>query len=128
MTLAPKRLAAPQDDIDGVMRAASDYLEGWFGGDAERHARAYHPECLKRIYEVDDWGVARLNTLTPQMMEDYVRTGRTVHEDCETEIVIDAIAGDVASVRAYSCLYVDFLHVVRARGEWRLLNVTYHRR
>ena len=47
--------------------------------------------------------------------------------DCEAEVVIDAISQDIASVRVYSCRWVDFIHVVKARGEWKLFHATWHR-
>ena len=129
MTLAPERLEASQDDLDGVMRAALDYIEGYTQGDAERHARAYHPECLKRRYFRDEEsGVEGLHVIPPRTMVDYAATGATVISDCEAEVVIDAISQDIASVRVYSCNWVDFLHVVKARGEWRLFHVTWHGR
>lgn len=127
MTLAPTELVAAQEDIDAVMAAAFDYIDGYIEGDAERHARAYHPECLKRRYETDEEsGVAELVVLSPRIMADYAALSQI--SDCETEVVIDAISEDIASVRIYSCRWVDFLHIVKARGEWRLFHVTWHGR
>lgn len=127
MTLAPERLQATQADIDAVTAAVTDYLEGWVTGDAKRHARAYHPECVKRRMAVDEeTGVYVLRTISPQTMVDYAATGSSVVEDCEFEIVIDAISEDMASVRCYSCNWVDFIHLVKAREEWRLFHVVWH--
>ena len=129
MTLAPEKLIASQEDIDAVTRAALDYLEGYVEGDSERHARSYHQECLKRRYDTDvESGVTELTVIPPQVMVDYAATGRSVVENCEVEVIIDAISEDIASVRVYSCNWVDFLHVVKARGEWKLFHVTWHPR
>ena len=129
MTLAPEKLTTSQEDVDAITKAAIDYLEGYVTGDAERHARAYHPECLKRRYDVDDEsGVFVLDTISPQEMVDYAATGMSVAEDCQFEVIIDAVSDDIASVRVYSTKWVDFLHVVKARGEWKLLHATWHRR
>ena len=128
MALVPSTLEASQDDIDGVMRAARDYIEGYTSGDPGRHARAYHPECVKRRYAEDqDSGIFELITLPPRVMADFAGTDDAVITDCEYEVVIDAISQDIASVRVYSCRWVDFLHVVKARGEWKLFHVTWHR-
>jgi hypothetical protein len=54
MALAPDKLDASQEDIDAITRAAVDYLEGYVTGDTERHALAYHPECLKRRFDRDE--------------------------------------------------------------------------
>jgi hypothetical protein len=60
------------------------------------------------------------------MMADYAALSQM--SDCDTEVIIDAISEDIASVRVYSCRWVDFLHVVKARGEWKLFHVTWHGR
>lgn len=60
------------------------------------------------------------------MMADYAALGTV--PDCEAEIIIDAISEGIASVRVYSCRWVDFLHIVKARGEWGLFHVTWHDR
>lgn len=127
MALAPTELLAPQEDIDGVMTAALDYIDGYVEGDAERHARAYHPECIKRRYVTDEEsGVDELVVLSPRVMADYAALSQM--SDCESEVIIDAISEGIASVRIYSCRWVDFLHIVKARGEWKLFHVTWHGR
>lgn len=126
-TAATKGLTASQEDIDAVMKAALDYIEGYTRGDVERHAGAYHPECVKRRYVTDEEsGVEGLLTLTPRIMADYAATGAI--PDCEAEVVIDAISEGMATVRIYSCRWVDFLHIVKARGAWGLFHVTWHDR
>jgi len=110
-----------------VTTAALDYIEGYIEGDAERHARAYHPECIKRRYTTDeDSGIDELVVISPRVMTDYAALSQM--SNCDTEVIIDAISEDIASVRIYSCRWVDFLHVVKARGEWKLFHVTWHGR
>ena len=126
MTLAPNRVAASQEDIDAVRQAALDYIEGYVQGDATRHARAYHPECTKRRFIVDDeTGVVELSVLSPRVMIDYAAVVGSRHADATWEIIVDDIYGSMASVRVYSSRWVDFLHVVKARGEWKLFHVTW---
>ena len=129
MTVVAAGLEASREDIEGIQTAALDYVEAYVMGDEDRHARAYHPECLKRRLSTDEAsGATEMITLSPQMMVDAAATGETVIEDCEFEIFIDDVSQDIASMRVYSCAWVDFLHVAKARGEWRLLHVTWHRR
>ena len=37
-----------------------------------------------------------------------------------------ASQGDIDAVRADSCKYLDFLHNLKGRGEWKLFHVAYH--
>ena len=40
-------------DSAGIRSTALDYAEGWYTGDADRMARALHPELVKRILVTD---------------------------------------------------------------------------
>lgn len=114
------------EDIESIRQAALDYLEGYVSGDALRHLGAYHPEAIKRRYSVDG-GVFGIVSLSPQTMADSaaIQTPRQVGD---FEIVIDGVYNDIASVRVYSQWWVDFLHIVKARGAWKLFHVTWHSR
>ena len=71
MGLAPERLTASQEDIDAVRTAALDYLEGFIEGDPERHARAYHPEAIKRRFSRDEeYGVEGLEAQPREARHD----------------------------------------------------------
>lgn len=130
MTNASTGLRASQRDIDAIREAALDYIQGYTTGDTPRHTRAYHPECIKRRFVTDpDTGVERLQVLSPRIMADYTAAvGSNLATDSEPEIIIDAISQDIASVRVYSTHWIDFLHLVRARGEWKLFHATWHDR
>ena len=118
-------IGAPDDVVDAITAAALDYLDGYVRGDPNRHAGAYHPECVKRRLAPDENGITALVTSSPQMMVDYAASNPTVEGSVDAEVVIDAIDGDIASVRVYSTQWVDYLHVVHARGEWKLFHVTW---
>jgi hypothetical protein len=91
-----------------------------------RHLGSYHAEAIKRRYTQDEDGVFGIISLSPQTMADSAALQTPV--DSEVEVVIDDVFEDIASVRLYSSFWVDFLHVVKARGEWKLFHVTWHRR
>ena len=126
MALVEDRVGVSESDIESIRQVALDYLEGYVSGDAERHLRSYHPEAIKRRYSVGTDGVVGVITLSPQTMADdaALQTAQQV----EAEIIVDAVYDDIASVRVYSPWWVDFLHVVKARGEWKLFHVTWRSR
>ena len=127
--MARNRLEVAPADIEAITRVAHEYIESYAAGDPQRHAGVYHPECLKRRYVTDDAsGVTELVTLSPRIMADYAAASGPMGGDCETEVIIDDVSEDMASVRIYSCRWVDFAHIVRARGEWRLFHITWHGR
>lgn len=113
------------EDEEEIIARTLDYIEAWFRGDAERHAKAYHPECIKRAYAEDGHGII---WTSPQRMVEFCASGDQVLEDAEWKIIVDDVAGDVATVRVYSTRWVDFLHLAKARGRWGLFHVSYHSR
>ncbi len=117
-----------QDDIDAIAAVARDYLLGYVSGDSQRHLRSYHPEAIKRRYSKDEDGIFGIVSLSPQTMADYAATESGTDTGGSIEVIVDDVYEDIASVRVYSARWVDFLHVVKARGEWRLFHVTWHRR
>ncbi len=126
MALVEDRVGVTESDLEAINQVALDYLEGYVSGDPERHLRSYHPEAIKRRYSLGADGVVGIITLSPQIMADdaALQTPKQV----EAEIIIDAVFNDIASVRVYSPWWVDFLHVVKARGEWKLLHATWFTR
>ncbi len=126
MSQLPDRVGVDQEDIDAITKAALDYLEGYVSADAERHLGSYHPEAIKRRYTQDEDGVFGIISLSPQTMAD--SAALQTPSEIEAEIVIDGVYNDIASVRVYSSRWVDFLHMAKARGEWRLFQVTWHPR
>ena len=126
VTSVPSQVGVSQEDIDSIRLAALDYLEGYVSGDAPRHFSAYHSEAIKRRYALKD-GVHEIINFSPQTMAESAGL-RTPQQLGDFEILIDAVYEDIATVRVYSQWWVDFLHVVKARGSWRLFHVTWHRR
>lgn len=121
-------LAAPEAADSAAIRAtALDYIEGWFAGDVERMERALHPELVKRILVTDqetgrDWvdgmGMTKLVEGTRHGF------GREIPEDARrTDVTILDITGRAASVKVDAGPWVDYMHLVRENGEWKILNV-----
>lgn len=107
------------------MKATIDYLIGYVECDPKRHAEAYHPEALKRAFYFEHEGVEALDYVTPRLMVDTAAAGISKVEGVEYEIFIDDVTDVMASVRLYSTKWIDFLHIVKARGAWRILHATW---
>ena len=109
-------------DMERVHQAVLDYAEGWFLGDLSRMQRALHPTFSKRRAIEGGTG---FETFGPDDLYAFIEAGIGVDPDCEITIVVDDVLGDVASVRCYSCDYLDLLHLGKFDGEWRLVHSYY---
>ncbi|HLL47367.1 MAG TPA: nuclear transport factor 2 family protein [Longimicrobiaceae bacterium] len=113
-------------DSAAVRRAALDYIEGWYGGDAARMQRAVHPDLAKRIVRRDAQGESWMSATTADGLVHSTRLGHgrdVPPERQQKDATILTMDGDMASVRLVSTKLVDYMHLARWNGEWRIVNV-----
>jgi hypothetical protein len=116
-------------DEEAIRQTALDYVEGWYQADAERMRRCLHPSLVKRALKKDSpTGRRYLNYLTREEMvvatEDGGGTHVAIDQQVYTVTLLD-VCGEIASVRADSPDWVDYLHVVKLDGGWVIANVLY---
>ena len=118
----------PEETV-AIKKAALDYMEGWYEGDAERMERALHPKLAKRnVFTDAATGRAALRELTAPMMIQYTRAGggQDIPKDRrQIKVTILDVYKNTANVKATSVQYVDYLHLVKWDGEWVILNVAW---
>jgi hypothetical protein len=121
------------DDLMAIRQAALDYAQGWYEADAERMRRCLHPDLAKRaILRDPQTGEERFHHLGQQRMMEKTEQGggsEDVPADKRTyDVMILDVCGDIASARADTTEYVDYLHLARSQSKWLIVNVlwTYH--
>ncbi len=119
---------AAQDRADSaaIRAAALDYAEGWYTGDSTRMARALHPDLAKRIVRTDSTGHSRLGSMTAPQLVSAAGKGfgrQTPAERQAKTVEILSITGGAASVKLTMSDWVDYLHLGRWNGEWKIVNV-----
>jgi hypothetical protein len=128
MSVVHASMTTTGPDEAAVARVVSDYVEGWFDGDAERMRRALHPELVKRCrgIEGDD-----PDALSAREMVDATADGIGRGEDApdrRIEIRIDDCSGGIASVRCACHRYVDLLHLIELPEGWKIVNAAWRLR
>ena len=113
-------------DREDIERAVYDYFEGWYGGDADRMARALHPDLAKRSFAQDRDRTQSVDHTTAAEMIDSTRAGvgrtRAPATPTPPDIAILGVSSGMASVHAASGPYVEYLHLVKTAEGWRILN------
>jgi hypothetical protein len=126
--LLPAAVAAASSDAEQIRAVALDYIEGWYTQDPVRMERALHPQMLKRRVVVDpktkatsldEGGTARLVQATTPRPGQPARPLGTQRGDVR---VLD-VFGNVATVRIDAHEWVDYLHLIRWNGEWKIIHV-----
>ncbi|HXO85812.1 MAG TPA: nuclear transport factor 2 family protein [Gemmatimonadales bacterium] len=113
-------------DSSGIRQAALDYIEGYYEGNAERMARAVHPELAKRIVNVDERGRYRLGQMSAMTLVEGTRAGGgkdTPESERRKDVRILDIYQNAASARIDASSWVDYLHLAKWNGRWVIINV-----
>lgn len=116
-------MTTPQDeaDRDAIVATALDYYEGWFEGDAERMERALHPDLAKR--GLIEGGAVDTDTARTMIEATAAGIGRKRDvPDRRIDVRVDHLHGDIATATITSAVYVDYVHLVRDDGRWRIVN------
>lgn len=120
---APAQTAA---DSTAIVATALDYIDGFYTSDAARMERALHPDLAKRIVGDPMGPESRLQNMTAaQLVDATARGGATgIPEEARREDVsILDIYNNIAAVRIDAGVWIDYLHVARWNGEWKIVNV-----
>jgi hypothetical protein len=113
-------------DVEQVEAAATDYLRSFYEGTSEERAarmeRILHPELAKRSpSSFQEEGTFRAWEVS-EMLEIAAGSVNEVHSRPYRVRVLD-VYGDIASVRTDANWGVDYMHLGRIDGEWRVINV-----
>ena len=113
-------------DSSAIVATALDYIDGFYTSDAARMERALHPELAKRIV-VDPAGPeSRLQNMSAEQLVDATAGGgaaRIPDDAKKKDVSILDIYNNIASVRIDAGVWIDYLHVARWNGEWKIVNV-----
>lgn len=121
------------EDREAIRRTALDYIEGWYTKDPVRMERALHPQLVKRrvgfdsrdkVSYLDDGSGLRLVQATRPRPGESTRPLGNQRRD----VTILDLFGNAATVKIDADNWVDYLHVVKWNGEWKILNVLWELR
>ena len=119
-------------DSAAIRATALDYAEGWYEGNAERMARALHPELVKRIVVRDTTtGKAIVQGMGASVLVNSTRHGygkETPKDRQQKEVTILDIFGNAASAKAVMAEWVDYMQLGKVDGRWVIVNVLWERK
>jgi hypothetical protein len=119
--------AGPGGADSGIKKTALDYAEGWYDGDAARMEKALHPDLAKRVLMPDPRsGKGRVEQMSAMTLVQFTRNGfgkSTPSDQRKAEVKVLDVYGNAASVKLEMHDWIDYMHMVRLGGEWKIVNV-----
>ena len=120
-------LSQTADPAEAIKKTALDYVEGWYNGDAARMERALHPDLAKRHLGHDSKsGKGKVEHMSAMKLVQLTRARAdqpTPQDQRTTKVTILDVYGNTASVRADMHEWIDYMHMVKSKGEWKIVNV-----
>ncbi len=124
-------LAASAGDVGNadeaaIRQVALDYVDGFYSSSPERLDKALHPNLQKVTprplpngSEMLDFNGAAYN------LKQYAAAGLggKPAEERKIEVTILDVSGNIATIKVDSADFLDYAHVVKAGGEWKIINV-----
>jgi Putative lumazine-binding len=126
ISISEVRAQSSADSV-AIKQTALNYIEGWYEGNAERMEKALHPELAKRCLRVDPkTGKTFLDQVSGLNLVQRTRAGggkqTPTHRQQKDITILDAFE-KAASVKIVASDWVDYLHMVKWNGEWKIINV-----
>lgn len=113
-------------DRDAIKRAALNYAEGWYEGNADKMESALHPDLAKRIVRTNDKGQSSLSPLSALGLVQGTRSGfgkNTPAAEQQKDVTILDVFGGAATVKLEMRDWIDYMHVGKFNGKWVIINV-----
>lgn len=125
LSIAHPAVAQTAADSAAIVETALNYIDGFYAGDGARMEKALHPDLAKRIVETAD-GKSALRDMTADQLIQVTTAGggkSLPAERKQSDVTVLDIFENAASVKVIAGDWIDYLHVVRWNGEWKIINV-----
>ena len=113
-------------DREAIKRAALNYAEGWYEGNAEKMESALSADLAKRIVRTNPQGQSGLGQMTAMSLVQGTRGGSgkqtPVAEQQKDVTILDAMSNS-ATVKLEMREWVDYMHLGKMNGKWVIINV-----
>lgn len=108
-----------------ITAVAQNYMEAYYTADSGRMQKTLHPDFHKRTLQTVN-GHTEISEDTVQSMAEGVRLGSgqeiPVAERVKKIEVLD-VYRDAASVKVVTGRWIDYMHLSKLNGEWRVMDV-----
>lgn len=128
----PDSTVLSEADQQAIRATALDYMQGWYEGDAARMDSSLHEILAKRSVTVnEETKLEQLWNLSKAEMVEYTAGGGG-KDAPRDELVYDVTILDsfkeVVTIKVAAYDFVDFLHLAKLNGAWKIVNAIWAHR
>ena len=115
-----------RDQDETIIKTVMNYIDGAYSGDAERMAKALHPELTKVMpFTVPQTGKTGLSKMGASQLIEGTRAkmGTLPESERKIKVTVLDVFEDLAAVKVVSARYIDYLQCAKINDEWKIVNV-----
>ena len=113
-------------DRAAIKQTALDYVDGWYSSSVERLDKALHPNLQKVTLRTLPGGQTMLDfNGAAYNLKEYAAAGLGGKPAAERkiEVTIFDVYDNIATVKIDSADFLDYAHMAKINGEWKIINV-----
>ena len=117
--------ARASNEKSAIAAVAQNYMDAYYTADSARMQKTLHPDFHKRTLKTVN-GHTEISEDTVQSMVEGVRMGSGQEipvSDRVKKIEVLDVYRDAASVKVVTGRWIDYMHLSKSNGEWRVLDV-----
>jgi len=117
--------ARASNEKSAIAAVAQNYMDAYYTADSARMQKTLHPDFHKRTLKTVN-GHTEISEDTVQSMVEGVRMGSGQEipvSDRVKKIEVLDVYRDAASVKVVTGRWIDYMHLSKLNGEWRVLDV-----
>ena len=117
--------AAPKTDREAIRATVTDYIEGYYTGDAQRMERSLHPHYLKHTISGSGEQL-KMSEWTGLQMVESVKTSGTPNpstSERKEDITVLDVSGDIASAKLVTTHWTDYMTLTKWDNHWKIVSV-----
>ena len=127
LMLPATALATATETAAQIEAVAYDYVDGQLEGDADRVARALHPDLAKRAVAAPGSVPGEAFPLRRMRAEELIELTRqgaikTERAKWQRSVKLLDVTADAAAVRVETPWFVDYFHLARFGERWLIVN------
>jgi len=116
-----------QDSLE-IKQAALDYIESQHKPNPKQMDSALHPRMVKRTFWKDKaTGKDYVRETTTESMvllaESYNKAGDKFPSSPKKNVILLDVSERTASVKLIADEWIDYMHIVKLNGVWKIINV-----
>src|SRR5215813_3632574 len=109
LNLSASTQQSKTSDEVSIRATVTDYIEGYYTGDAARMEKSLHPHYLKHTVSGSDGQLKMTERTGLQMVQDVRSNGPVTSADKKEQITVLDVSGDMASAKLVTAHWVDYI-------------------